>query len=209
MENPDFPLTRDMKVRHKCKNRHCFAINHLELGTSRDNARDRTRDGTQQMGENHPNAKYSQEVMQEVKDSKGNGTQQERANRHNVSRASVKLIDCGIGWAHLPFRGEPDCRREVIADKMCEDKQRRQKRIPTQSDYENCWKRIKKDCKESETETYDEIPCLLYQKTKNCGYGYISFKDRTRQTHIVEDKQIANWKFDIYVVILLVCNLRI
>ncbi len=41
-----------LMVRHKCRNRDCFKIDHLELGTSQDNYRDRERDGTGNTGRN-------------------------------------------------------------------------------------------------------------------------------------------------------------
>ena len=43
-------------VRHICKNKNCIAIEHLELGTHKENSLDRIRDGTMRRGEEHPNA---------------------------------------------------------------------------------------------------------------------------------------------------------
>jgi hypothetical protein len=41
------PVAKGIAIRHKCRNRHCVRIEHLEPGTLGDNNRDRLRDGTQ------------------------------------------------------------------------------------------------------------------------------------------------------------------
>ena len=64
------------KIRHKCRNRNCFKIDHLEIGSPKDNAQDRIRDGTMLIGEKNPNSKISEELAQKIKNSKGNGTAQ-------------------------------------------------------------------------------------------------------------------------------------
>jgi hypothetical protein len=47
-------IPKNKIVRHKCKNKHCCSIDHLELGTQKDNADDKNRDGTMLKGEAHP-----------------------------------------------------------------------------------------------------------------------------------------------------------
>ncbi len=185
LDNPGVTLTPDMHVRHKCKNRHCFDIEHLEIGTAVDNARDRRRDGTQLMGENHPNAKLTKESAQIIKNNYDDETCQVRANRYTVHRETVGSIDRGILWGDLPYRGEPDNRREAIAEKKYERNQHMKQRIPNPEDYENVWKRILKRCKESWTKTYNDVPCLLLQKTRRNGYGSISFVNSSKLIHVV------------------------
>ena len=41
------PVAKGTVIRHRCRNRHCVRIDHLEPGTLGDNNRDRKRDGTQ------------------------------------------------------------------------------------------------------------------------------------------------------------------
>ncbi len=45
-------IEKTMLVRHKCRNKHCCEITHLEIGTVMENSEDRRRDGTMPMGEN-------------------------------------------------------------------------------------------------------------------------------------------------------------
>ena len=119
-------------------------------------------------------------------------TSQVRAARYNISVQNVYAIDRGVIWGHLPYRGKSDIRREAITEKLYEASQRLKQRIPSVEDYENVWKRIRKSCKESSTETYDDIPCLLLQKTQPDGYGQIHFLGSTRQTHIVVWEKFHN-----------------
>ena len=192
LENPEVTLTPDIQVRHKCPNKSCFAIDHLELGTALDNARDKIRDGTQPMGENHPCAKLANEIAQKIKDNYDNETQQVRADRYKILRQTVSAIDRGMSWGDLPYRGESDTRREAMAEKRSQAHQRLKQRTPNSEDYENAWKRIRKQSKESSTETYDDIPCLLLHKTTASGYGQISFLNVNRRTHIVVWEKFHN-----------------
>ena len=143
LENPEVTLTPDICVRHKCQpHRHCFEIDHLEIGTPRDNSKDMRRDGTLLIGENHPNAKLTKDIAQVIKDNYDNETQKVRADRYDICPRAVSEIDCGINWGYLPYRGEPDTRREAIAETKYDASQRRKQRIPSAEDYENVWKRI-------------------------------------------------------------------
>ena len=192
LENPEVPLTPDIQVRHKCPNKSCFEIEHLEIGSALDNARDKKRDGTQPTGENHPRAKLTKENAKKIKDNYDDETRQVRADRYDISGQTVYDIDRGITWGDLPYRGEPDTRRESIAEKKYEANQRLKERIPDSEDYENVWKRIRKKSKESSTETYNDIPCLLLHKTRANGYGDIGFLGSTRITHIVVWEKFHN-----------------
>ena len=192
LENPDVTLTRDIQVRHKCPNRHCFAIEHLEIGNALDNCRDKRRDGTENIGEKNGNAKLMKDIAQKIKNNYHNETQKARANRYNISPMVVSNIDRGTSWGDLPYRGQPDVRRETIAEKIYEARQRLKHRIPNTEDYENVWKRIQHSSNESLTEIYNDIPCLLFQKTRNYGYGTISFLGSMKRTHIVVWEKFHN-----------------
>lgn len=53
------PISPGIIVRHKCDNRKCFNINHLELGTHQDNMNDMTIRKRSAAGEDHHNSKLS------------------------------------------------------------------------------------------------------------------------------------------------------
>ncbi len=81
-------------IRHKCKNKACCNIDHLETGTVTENALDRHRDGTIR-------AKISADIASQIKNSRGQGSQQERATQFGVTLPVVKTIDIGKRWAHI------------------------------------------------------------------------------------------------------------
>ncbi len=90
-----------MQVRHKCKNKSCVNPFHLELGTAKDNAADRVRDGTQTRGETNHNAQITEDTARAILKSKGEGTQKERAARFGATVSIVADIDRGANWKHL------------------------------------------------------------------------------------------------------------
>jgi hypothetical protein len=90
--------TNNLVVRHMCLEKLCVNPWHLELGTAKDNMRDKIRDGT------HTNGKQTTitaEIAKQIKESKGAGTARERAQRFNVSVDIVKNIDAGKAWKHV------------------------------------------------------------------------------------------------------------
>lgn len=87
---------KNEQVRHMCQKRpHCIASAHLQIGTAKENAQDRKRDGTQQYGDKHHTSKHSDTLARKVWESKGTGTQKERADRFNVKESFVADIDRG------------------------------------------------------------------------------------------------------------------
>jgi hypothetical protein len=64
------------------------------------NANHRTRDGTQPIGEAHPNVKISKEVAKQIKKSRGDGrTMLQRSQDFNVSFGTISDIDYGQSWS--------------------------------------------------------------------------------------------------------------
>lgn len=94
-------LPENTIVRHKCTNKHCFAIEHLETGTSADNAQDRVRDGNGPLGEQNPSVKLTTEEALEIYQSKGTGTLCQRAKKFGVTPTCIQSIDQGKTWSHV------------------------------------------------------------------------------------------------------------
>ncbi len=90
-----------MIVRHKCKSKKCVSPYHLELGTAKENAADKDRDGTQHRGETMHSAKLTEEAALAILENKEGETQQQRAARYGVSQQLVSSIDNRRSWRHL------------------------------------------------------------------------------------------------------------
>ncbi len=95
------PIPDKKIVRHKCKNKACCSIDHLELGSAKENAQDRVRDGTDpsRKGEAHPRSTITVDTARLIRDSKGNGTAKDRAQRFNCTITVVHNIDYNGSWA--------------------------------------------------------------------------------------------------------------
>jgi hypothetical protein len=99
--NPSIEFTKETKVRHMCSQTRCCNPSHVEPGTSKQNAADRIRDGTDKRGEKNWCAKITTDIAREIKRSRGEGTQKARAERFAVPRSIVVDIDCGKNWKHV------------------------------------------------------------------------------------------------------------
>ncbi len=95
-------IPEGMLVRHQCTgDRACVNPFHLELGTAKENAADRIRDGTHLRGETNARATITKETAIAIMQSKGEGTMKERAVRFGTTSGAVSSIDCGVNWKWL------------------------------------------------------------------------------------------------------------
>lgn len=93
-------IPNDMVARHMCKNKSC--IEHIEIGTRNQNAKDRIRDGTQKMGITHSRAKLSEEMVRNIFWSRMTGKSANvRSKEFGVSKKTISNIDQGETWKHL------------------------------------------------------------------------------------------------------------
>ena len=79
-------------IRHKCKNRHCVALDHLETGTLSENQIDRHRDGTM-------TKKLDEDQVREIRIS--TEFQQKLAERFGVHQSCISKIRKGRTWKWL------------------------------------------------------------------------------------------------------------
>lgn len=100
-------------IRHMCNNKPCIAEPHLKLGTQKENANDKKDHGTLLFGEKHSNAKITEELAKKIIESKypedhpDYKTQKERAAMFGVAKSTIKGIDSGANWKHLPRTNIP------------------------------------------------------------------------------------------------------
>ena len=101
-KNQGEKIAPELHVRHiRCRFRNCINPDCLELGTAQENALDKIADGTIARGEKNGNTKIDEVTALAIKNSRGEGTQYDRAKRFAVTVAIVRNIDSGECWAHL------------------------------------------------------------------------------------------------------------
>lgn len=97
---------KDMIAIHgECNNPSCINPNHLRWGTLVDNAQDKFRDGTAQLGEQRVNSKWTIEQVMMVKQLiKQKMSKYEISAITGVTVASVDNIRLGRSWRHFPLQ---------------------------------------------------------------------------------------------------------
>ena len=96
-----FDVSDKLQGCHLCGNAWCVNGLHVYMGTALENAYDKLEHGTLLKGIQIPYSKINDEIAQQIKISKGEGTQKERAKRLNVPVTIVRGIDCGRTWRHV------------------------------------------------------------------------------------------------------------
>lgn len=86
-------IPKGMMVLHNCHNPGCVNPNHLRLGDHNENMRDRHSIGNYPAGEDHPQNKYSFDLVQEIRES--NETIEQISVRTGVSQSQVSNIKRG------------------------------------------------------------------------------------------------------------------
>lgn len=89
-------------VRHRCDNPPCCNPDHLEIGTTADNARDRVERGRQTKGEDVNTAKLTQEKVREIRRRAAAGESQKvLALEFGVRNTAVHKIVHRHTWKHV------------------------------------------------------------------------------------------------------------
>ena len=97
MYNGEIP--KGLLVRHKCDNRLCTNIDHLELGTIQDNIQDRESRGRGSKGEHRPTAKLTSEQVHKIRGD--NRAYKDIATNYNVSTKTISAIKTRRKWRNV------------------------------------------------------------------------------------------------------------
>jgi len=99
-EEANGPIPDGLYVLHKCDNRACYEVEHLFLGTQRDNMNDMAAKGRRSVkvgtGANHPMAKLNDAKVESIRRDKR--TCREVAADYGISLAQVSAIRTGRLW---------------------------------------------------------------------------------------------------------------
>lgn len=89
-------IPEGMLIRHKCDNRLCTNVDHLELGTIQQNMDDRERRGRGSKGEHRPSSILKVENVHEIRES--SLTRKELATKFGVSTKTISNVINGKKW---------------------------------------------------------------------------------------------------------------
>lgn len=89
------------EVLRGCKFKTCVNPRELRLGTHAENMADKMKYGTDCRGERHHNAQLTEDIVRQIRASKGAGSCRERAEIFKVTRNVVLGIDHGTSWKHV------------------------------------------------------------------------------------------------------------
>ena len=181
----------------------CIEPTHLELKTSiENNYDDKIRDGTLKRGENHSNSTITDKLAIQIKNSKGQGTQKERADKFNVSENIIGSIDEGRTWNHL-FDNNNQENREKKRNLI-----RKNKNIMLTPNFcEKIKKRLAKNSKKSDILNYNNTSCVMFTGyILPSGYGQISINSVPRRAHIVSLEVNKGIKLEKNQVVRHLCN---
>lgn len=100
------PIPEGMVVRHKCDNGACCRIDHLELGTKKDNTQDmlsRKRHRTNpERGNDRYNAKLDEQKVREIRRMYAAGVRiKDIADAFGISGANAHVVATKKGWTHV------------------------------------------------------------------------------------------------------------
>ena len=103
-------------VMHLCDNRLCCNPAHLRLATQAENVADmhekgRSYTGPRPVGENHGNAKLTDELVREIRTSVESGAA--IARRLGMDRGTINGLRRGKGWEHVALETDPALRRHA------------------------------------------------------------------------------------------------
>lgn len=94
-------LTSEDHVLHSCDNPRCIEITHLYLGNHVLNMADMVQKGRSARGSRNPKAKFTEEIVEEVKSLILQGlSDTDLALEYNMSRAAIWKIRHGLSWQH-------------------------------------------------------------------------------------------------------------
>lgn len=87
-------------IRHTCDNPKCVNINHLELGTHKENMEDMVNRGRSLVGEKNPASKLTEELVKKIKNDK-TVSSYKLSKILNLSPGTIEAIRNGKTWKHV------------------------------------------------------------------------------------------------------------
>jgi len=101
-EHHNGPIPKGLVVRHKCDNKRCCNIEHLELGTPNDNVQDAVTRGRHAKGTSMASAKLTENDIKPIRELIAKNIPPRIIGlQFGVSRAAIRHIKDGTSWKHV------------------------------------------------------------------------------------------------------------
>ncbi len=180
---------KSLQIRHSCHQRNCVNVNHLSLGTAKENAADKKHGGAHFLGQSHPGSKITEATARLIiesffpKNHSSHTTRIARAKKYNVSYSSVNAIDRGSSWAYLPRNKHFDkCKNLAI---VAANQRRCKAKIYSLEHTTYAYNKIMKQCKENSSKPgYAGTKCLEWQGRQVFGRSRVTVYQKTQPGHV-------------------------
>jgi len=186
------PRTNDdgelLEIGHKCNVRNCCEPTHLYHITKKQNGEDKAKNGLMR-GEKHYNGTVSEKIAQEIKLSRGKGTQRERAEKFGVSLSVVTTIDQGRSWSILPDADGNNSEAKRIKRNETENARRKLLRDTpwTKEMYDEAELKLNdpKYTKIDDSHFFNNSSCIIWIRAHTSGYPRMSIHGQTVSAHAI------------------------
>jgi hypothetical protein len=113
-------IPKKLCIRHLCPVRNflCVNIEHLQIGTHKENMNDQKLAGLTKKGQDAPSASITNATARLIIASYEEGTVKERAQKFNVKEAVIRNIDRAKWWTWLMTKDQIDERRSKIGPNL-------------------------------------------------------------------------------------------
>ncbi len=96
-------ILKGFELRHKCDNRKCINLDHLELGTHKDNMTDMVKRDRSLRGERHSNVKLTEQQVIEILNDDVTSIKK-LSEKYNISRRNIYNIKNKRSWIYLNLK---------------------------------------------------------------------------------------------------------
>ena len=122
-------------VRHKCDNRVCCNIDHLEIGSQSDNLMDASKRKRLRIGEFNNQSVFSEEQINKIRGSYPLKSTVELAKEYNTNPQTIRSIIIGKTWAHVQGSKPLITYNRALGEKMGRSKLNKEQVLDIRSRY--------------------------------------------------------------------------
>jgi len=108
---------KEQVVRHKCDNRACCNIEHLEIGTQKDNILDASKRNRLRVGERNNKSILNDEKVLYIRKEYPKKSTSELSKELGINPSCINSAICGKTWAHLPNKKQIITNNKALGEK--------------------------------------------------------------------------------------------